>query len=291
MNELAEGISLKTLHVLATTRETLEISWQHRKVLALWIVGCTILTGGFCYLTEYLFAHFSWVYADWRSIWIRVFFIFLSVIPFSMVHAMFSVFCHRLVLMDGENESLYPITFGKRERRFIGWEWFLYLATILIVFLVLIVSDFVLGFLRNLFELHVNLDLIRAIVDPYLFAVLFYGVGTYAIAGYCLVLPATAVDLKPSLAWSSEETKGNELRLALFFGGLPFISGFLYCAPSLLTWLQIDQLMIVKHVVRPFLVYLVTPINVIAISIAFRELTNWTSSAVLEESVGKDLPN
>jgi hypothetical protein len=284
MNELAESISLKKLPVLATIGETLEVSWKHRKVLALWIVGCTIFSGSFCYLMENLFAHFSWVYAGWRPIWVRVFFIFLAAIPLSMVGAMFSVFCHRLVLMGGENESLFAISFGKREWRFIGWEWFLSLATILIVFLVIIVSAFGIGFLKIIFESYENFDLIRAIVDNYLFTALFYGVGSYAIAGYCLVLPATALDLKPSLAWSSEKTKGNELRLALLFGGLPFIFGFLYCPPSLLTWLQIDHLMVVKHAVRPFLVYMVTPIVVIAISIAFRELTNWTPYSQLHES-------
>jgi hypothetical protein len=56
-------------------------------------------------------------------------------------------------------------------------------------------------------------------------------------------------------------------------------TGFLYCPPSLLTWLEIDQMLIVKHVFRPFLVYLVTPIIVIVLSIAFRELTNWTPSS------------
>ncbi len=68
------------------------------------------------------------------------------------------------------------------------------------------------------------------------------------------------------------------------FGGLPFVFGFLYCPPSLLTWLQIDQWMIVKHVIRPFLVYLVTPIMVIVLSIAFRELTNWIPSSQIPQS-------
>lgn len=150
-----------------------------------------------------------------------------------------------------------------------------------------------LGFWEGFREVFSNQIVRKTFLDSHLFAglisVLFHGVGSYFLAPYCLVLPATAVDLKPSLAWSSEQTKGSELRLALLYGGLPFVFGLLYCPPSLLTWLQIDQLIIVKHVVRPFLVYLVTPIMVIALSIAFRELTNWTSFSADQKSVEKDL--
>lgn len=115
MNELTESVSLKKLPVLATIREAVECSWQHRAILVRWIIGCTIFASGICYLMEFLFAHFNWVYAGWKPIWIRVSFIFLSGLPLLMIHALFSVFCHRLVLTDGKNESLYPITFGKRE--------------------------------------------------------------------------------------------------------------------------------------------------------------------------------
>jgi len=288
MNELAESISLKKLPVLATIRETLQVFWQHRQVLALWIVGCTIFTGGFCYLIEHLSILPTLAYGKWPSAWFRVLLVFLgifvSVIIPLMICARFSVFCHRLVLADKKNSSIFPFSFSKREWRFLGWDLLLVAGVLVIGVVVITVSTLVLQFLEILYASHGHSVLIRAIVDNYLFTVLFYGVGSYALAGYCLVLPATALDLKPSLAWSSEKTKGNELRLALLFGGLPFILGFLYCPPSLLTWLQIDHLMVVKHVVRPFLVYMVTPIVVIAISIAFRELTNWTPSSQLHES-------
>lgn len=280
MNELAESVSLKKLLVLATIRETLEVSWQHRKVLALWVVGCTIFSGGFCYLIEYLSILPRSVNGNWYSPWLRVPLVFLGVcfsvlVPF-MICARLSVYCHRLVLADQENASFVSFSFRKREWRFLGWDLLLVAGFLVIGVVVITVSALVLSFLGIFYEFHSNSTLLKAITDNYLFTVLFYGAGSYALAGYCLVLPATALDLKPSLAWSSEQTKGNELRLALLFGGLPFVFGFLYCPPSVLTWLQIDQLIIVKHVIRPFLVYLVTPIIVIAISIAFRELTNWT---------------
>ncbi len=287
MNELAESVSLKKLPVFATIREAIECLWHHRAILVRWIIGCTIFASGFCYLMEFLFAHFNWVYADWKPIWVRVSYIFLSAIPLLMVHTLFSVFCHRLVLTDGKKEFLYPIAIGKRDWRFFRWSLTLSLAAILIAFLVLIVGVFVLGFGEGFRAVLGNQILRKAFLDSYLFPIAIYallhGVGSGLLAPYCLVLPAIAMDIKPSLAWSLEQTKRNKLRLALLFGGLPFIFGFLYCPPSLLTWLQIDQLVVVKHVVRPFLIYLVTPIIVIAISIAFRELTNWTPSTFQPE--------
>ncbi len=288
MDEIAESVSVKKISIQGTIQETLEICWQHRKVLALWIVGCTIFTGGFCYLIEYSSIQPSLTYGKWSSIWFRVPFVFLgifvSVIVPLMICARFSVFCHRLVLVDKKYSSISPFFFSKREWRFLGWDLFLVAGVLVIGVVVMTVGALVLQFMGILFAPHGHSFLIRAIVDSYLFTALSYGLGSYALAGYCLVLPATALDLKPSLAWSSEQSKGNELSLAVLFGGLPFAFGFLYCPPSLLTWLQIDQLMVVKHVIRPFLVYLVTPVIVIAISIAFRELTNWIPIAQLSES-------
>lgn len=191
-----------------------------------------------------------------------------------MISALFSVFCHRLVLANEEGKSPSRIAFGKREWRFFCWNLTLCLAAIFIGLLAIIVHYLSLEILQNLKGNYGSLVLKKTLLN-----ILFYGGFSYLLAPYCLVLPATAVDLKPSLAWSSEQTNGNKLRLALLFGGLPFVFGFLYCPPSLLTWLEIDQLLIVKHVFRPFLVYLVTPIIVIVLSIAFRELTNWTPSS------------
>ncbi len=284
MNESAESVSLNTLSVTRTIRETLEICWQHRKVVAIWIVGCTIFTGGLCFLMENLFASFSWIYSDWKPLWIKVLFFLLSAIPFLMVRAMFSVFCHRLVLMDAKRESLYPRTFGKREWQFIRWDLTLSLCAIGIVVLVLLIFLPVLVVFEGIGGQNFLETVLNSPVLAVFIAMVFHGIGSYFLAPYCLVLPATAVDLQPSLAWSSEQAKGNELSLAVLFGGLPFVFGFLYCPPSLLTWLQIDQLMFVKHVSRPVLVYLVTPVIVIAMSIAFRELTNWTPSAQLPQS-------
>lgn len=284
MTELSQSIPLKKLPILATIREALMVSWQHRIILFRWIIGCTLIAGTLCYLQEYLVVKYVWANTDWSSLSGRIFFFMLSAFPTLMISAMFSIFCHRLVLANGEGKSSSRIAFGKREWRFFGWNFILCLAAIFIVFLAIIVQSLSLEILENLKENYESLVLMETFLDNYLLDILFYGGGSYFLAPYCLVLPATAVDLKPSFAWSSEQTKGNELRLALLFGGLPFIFGFLYCPPSLLTWLEIDQMLIVKHVFRPFLVYLVTPIIVIVLSIAFRELTNWTPSSHLSES-------
>ncbi len=255
------------------------VSWQHRAILFRWIIGCTLFDGAFCYLQEYIVVEYVWANKDWNSLTGRIFFFILSAFPTLMISALFSVFCHRLVLANGKGKSSSRIAFGKREWRFFGWNLTLCLAAIFIVLLAILVRYLSLEMLENLKENYGGLVLIKTFLDNYSLNILFYGGFSYLLAPYCLVLPATAVDLKPSLAWSSEITKGNELRLAILFGGLPLIFGFLYCSPSLLTWLEIDQMLIVKHVFRPFLVYLVTPIIVIVLSIAFRELTNWTPSS------------
>jgi hypothetical protein len=271
MSDLPIALSFKKLPVLATIREALKVSWQHRAILFRWIIGCTLFTGTLCYLQEYLVVEYVWANKDWNSLSGKISFFILSAFPTLMISAMFSVFCHRLVLANGEGKSSSRIAFGKREWRFFFWHLNLCLVAIFIGLLAIIVHYLSLEILENLKWNYGGIVLRKTFLD-----ILFYGGFSYLLAPYCLVLPATAVDLKPSLAWSSEQTNGNELRLALLFGGLPFIFGYLYCPPSLLTWLEIDQILIVKHVFRPFLVYLVTPIIVIVLSIAFRELTNWT---------------
>lgn len=273
MAESSQSLPLKKLPVLATIQEALMVSWQHRAILFRWIIGCTLFTGTLCYLQEYLVVEYIWANKDWNVLSGRISFFILSAFPILMISAMFSVFCHRLVLANGEGKSSSRIAFGKREWRFFGWHFTLCLIAIFIGLVALIVHYLSLEILENIKENYGGLVLRKTFLD-----ILFYGGFSYLLAPYCLVFPATAVDLKPSLAWSSEQTNGNELRLALLFGGLPFIFGLLYCPPSLLTWLEIDQMLIVKHVFRPFLVYLVTPIIVIVLSIAFRELTNWTPS-------------
>lgn len=277
MTQLSQSIPLKKLPVLATIREALMVSWQHRIILFRWIIGCTLIAGTLCYLQEYLVVKYIWALNEKNSLG-SIFFFILSAFPILMISALFSVFCHRLVLANGERKSPSRITFGKREWRFFCWNLALCLTAIFIGLLAIIVHYLSLEILQNLKWNYGSLVLKKSLLN-----ILFYGGFSYLLAPYCLALPATAVDLKPSLAWSSEQTNGNKLRLALLFGGLPFVFGFLYCPPSLLTWLEIDQMLIVKHVFRPFLVYLVTPVIVIVLSIAFRELTNWTPSTLHPE--------
>jgi ABC-type dipeptide/oligopeptide/nickel transport system permease component len=225
MTELSQSIPLKKLPVLATIREALMVSWQHRAILFRWIIGCTLFAGAFCYLQEYLVVKYAWANKDWNPLSGRIFFFILSAFPTLMISAMFSVFCHRLVLLNGEVNSSSRIAFGKREWRFFCWNFTLCLAAIFIGLLAIIVRYLSLEMLENLKGNYGGLVLIKTFLDNYSLDILFYGGFSYLLAPYCLVLPATAVDLKPSLAWSSEQTNGNEMRLALLFGGLPFIFG------------------------------------------------------------------
>ncbi len=149
MNELAENVSLKKLPVLATIREAVECSWQHRAILVRWIIGCTLFTGVFCYLQEYLIINYDWVNSDWHYLVDRTFFLILSAIPTLMISALFSVFCHRLILVQGEWGPSKWITFTKREWRFLGWFLTMGVAAFFLILSGFLVKGIVSAFLED----------------------------------------------------------------------------------------------------------------------------------------------
>lgn len=139
MTELSQSIPLKKLPVLATIREALMVSWQHRAILFRCIIGCTLFAGAFCSLQEYIVVECVWANKDWNSLSGGISFFILSAFPTLMISALFSVFCHRLVLANGKGKSSSRIAFGKREWRFFGWNLTLCLAAIFIVLLAILV--------------------------------------------------------------------------------------------------------------------------------------------------------
>lgn len=118
--------------------------------------------------------------------------------------------------------------------------------------------------------------------------ILLYIICGYFVACYCLVFPATAVDQHWTLDWSWEHTTGNEWRLVSLVGILPLVLMVLYCLPS---YTGSAQLGLLLSSLEFFLLYLFTFFEIVILSIAFRELTNWTPNPTDKRSVEKSFSN
>jgi len=278
MNELAESVSLKKLPVFATIREAVEGSWQHRGVLLLWLMVCVIVS----VLSQYGLEKFL-ASVDNKdlsnpsgSFWVSIF----LAIPNVAVFSVFAVLCHRFFLLKGQKEEILGWGFTKRVWAFVVLVFCLYggilfclvLGGFAVEFLILLGSDFQ----ETLQEEIKTQNLILA-----LNGVMLYIICGYFFARYCLVFPATAVDQNSTLDWSWDHTTGNEWRLVSLVGMLPLVLGLFYCLPS---YAGSAQLGLFNSFLEYLLFYLFTLLELAIISIAFRELTNWTPSAPLSES-------
>lgn len=115
---------------------------------------------------------------------------------------------------------------------------------------------------------------------------LFFNVGFvfpfyYLFGRWVLVFPAIAIDQDPKLSWSWKQTKGNGLRMFILVGFLPLTVGNLW---YLLPFIGLSEFPVFSSFLGSFVLFVFTPVEVVVISIAFRELTNWTPSAPLSES-------
>lgn len=178
------------------------------------------------------------------------------------LHAKFAVICHRLILVDFSSGSklVMPTSWSDRETRFFG-------RMIVIYFLVSIGSIVLMMVPLSLF-LQMLPEAARdnpAKVVPY--SVLFIGPpATYLLARLSLILPATALDRTEKLSWAWKASAGNGLQLAVLVGLLPWASGlfnylFIGTNPDIIT-------IVVVNIVN----YVLMTIEIIALSLAYREL-------------------
>lgn len=171
------------------------------------------------------------------------------------VLTLFSVTCHRLVLIDPKLVSSAPLRFGRRELRFLCW-----IITISLVFLVfamplmLLVFVFVGGSNKPNHFLVLVWSLI--VLTPLL----------YVVARLSVIFPAIATDREFGFKWAWALTKNHGLHLVAIVVGLPIILALI------LNPLYRDQASLVETIILSFISAALAAVEVVAISLAYREL-------------------
>jgi len=194
-------------------RDALSVTWERRKSLA----TALLVPAGMIILLELLQMPFE----TKKALKPQALFLVLEslkLFPFTILAIAF----HRIILRGHESVSKFGITkWTKRETRFLGWS----LATsglCVLVFLLCVMPAVFLapsvfnqggqGTGGNTFHILVYLIFLPA---------------SYIFARTVLVLPATALDLRPTLSSASSLSKGNGWRLAFIFWILPSLVSFL----------------------------------------------------------------
>jgi cbb3-type cytochrome oxidase subunit 3 len=113
--------------------------------------------------------------------------------------------------------------------------------------------------------------------STFVMGLFFYGVVVfqfyYILGRWVLVFPAIAIDQEPKLGWSWKQTKGNSWRMFILVGFLPLTVGHFW---YLLPFIGLSEFPVFSSFLTSFVLFVFTPVEVAVISVAFRELTNWT---------------
>lgn len=179
------------------------------------------------------------------------------------VYTMLAISVHRL-LLNAEQPTLRY--WGIREIRFMGWVLFI------VFFFSIIFSS--IGGLLSLGGVQFELYRSSWTLAATLFVLLLSLPGAYACARLSMLLPATALDRKPKLAWAWALTKGNGLKLATLLWIIPFVFPYLYSGLATDTPL----LYLVVNIVLSAL----TAFEVALLSVAFKNLGGMSFKAPSE---------
>ncbi len=265
------------LSVWSIFREAIEFSWEHRHALWRWIVLGAVLAG----LSEVVSLYEFQDKKDglWPLLYISI--AFLAVIASFTVFVFLAVYCHRTFLLGSSQETKsLRFSCAKRGVKYVEWSlklmifflvWYLFSAIGMEIF-----SDW-----NSLGEM-IN-------KNSWEFTPLGWGIlystcilPIYYVWGRAtLIFPAIALDQDPKLDWSWKQTKGNGWRMFLLVGLIPLTVGNLQ---NLMPFIGLSEFSLFNSFFTAFTLFVLTPVEVVVISIAFRELTNWTPSTQLSES-------
>lgn len=291
MSDLSQALTQKKLLVWATIREALKLTWLNRVQLLPWVIPWVVVLGLGGYLIEYSFLDIELVRQGSASSWDLLVFwfwaILLSILRIT-VFVLFAVWWHRKILL-GESEKIpiKYISFSQRENKFLRYVF----GVGCIATLAMLPGIIILGLLSTVSDDLQQLFAKQRWLNAFLKLLVMYVPSMYFVGKYCLIFPATAVDFHPikewswpkNLVWSSEQVKGNEWQLAFLVGALPFLFEWFSKVFLFLLGLN-EQGAIVYSLVFSLLWVPLIPIEIAVLSIAFRELTNWTPTSQFPES-------
>jgi len=283
MNDLPNTTSNKKLPVWATIREALEFWRDHWTTLWQWIILGAIIGGLAGSFLEFFNSNSLETEKNTILTFGEVVGIALGIssIPISIFLA---IACHRLILLEHEKVAYHTkFKFSEREFNFFWYLLVIFCGLILVGIPGLIIFEIIPYAWNGLHQVLEEKEWMKELVRN----VIVYLPWMYFVGRYGLVFPAIAVDRNKEcswqrdLDWSWKMSKGNEWRLALLVGGLPLVLDWVATAISML---GIGQWVYIDCFVSAFLGVASIPIEVAVLSIAFRELTNWTPSSQLPQS-------
>jgi len=237
-------------------RDALSVTWERRRPLA----TALLVPAGMILLLELLQMPFEGTKALKSSALFLVLEL-LKIFPLTIV----TISLHRIILRGHESVPKFGITkWTKRETRFLGWS----LATsglcLLVFFLCFLPLVF---FTPSVFDIG-GQGSGGTTTDMLIY--LIFLPAAYIFARVVLVLPATALDLRPTLSSASSLSKGNGWRLALLFLILPGLISFLFSA--LFASILPGSYSSVLTILNTLLSYALFPLGMAILSIAYRHL-------------------
>ncbi len=276
MTELPQNVPQKKLLVWETIQEAFVFSWNHRQVLWVWIVIGAILTGLADLVEEFSYGETG------RGLTGFPYFaaIVLTPIPGLLVFALLAVYCHRTLLVYQEEENNHKIRFffTERERKYFVWGIGITLVVLILVVPVTFVGLVIWGQISEMLQGNYWGN---TYVEGLFFTLVYLLPIYYFLGRWILVFPAIAIDQEPKLGWSWKQTKDNSWRMFVLVGFLPLTVGNLW---YLLSFIGLSELPVFSSFLTSFALFVFTPVEVAVISIAFRELINWTPPPQLPQS-------
>ncbi len=192
---------------------------------------------------------------------------------YGLSFSFFAVTCHRLVL-TGRAERFKPLREkpGYRELGFLGWLIAIYVIEALLALIIWKIAQDAAGRLFGAGDAGLA-DWGKQLASiP----------GLYVLGRLSLVLPATALDRRGGLRWAWDRTRGNGWRIFVVVGLFPWFMSTVFDLVSR------EGATVVEQVVLFMLAYVGIAIEVIALSLTYRELA--THYAGIEQPASRETP-
>lgn len=144
----------------------------------------------------------------------------LVAIIFWTLYTLFAVVCHRMVLLGASSVPKYGVgRIGERDFRFAVALAILMIISMLAPYGISLLIFSLAGIVKSLpFVPEFNMNFGMSVSSW-----LFYIAQIFVLSRFGLILPATAVDERPSLKWAWRASRGNTLRLMLVLGLFPWL--------------------------------------------------------------------
>ena len=266
-------------------REACLLPWNHRQHFARLLIIPTALT------TLMSIAESYWLEGkDMSSVALIG---FLQVLPDFLIFTFFAVSCHRSILIGEHSVSRFGVPgWSMRETRFYLWI----LGIYTLGYFSMILFSAALGVMVAIGgSLGKTLDNAMAVMK---YPAFFYSSMAllsvpfaYVVGRLSLVLPAVAVDLRPSFNSGWAQSEGNGWRVTVLVGGIPILFMGLQALFSVLVgWLtgtKDTQVMyetgvfsIINSGLFALLQYVLATVEVAILSLSFKKLSGWQPSTV-----------